>query len=609
VKRDPAEPRLLVTLLDRVLAKALGSLLPRERRYWVLVPATGLGAGLLAVLFFQVLGLLHGASWGDARDVLAGIETTRAAQPWLLVLVPALGGAVVALAALILGKARGSPGTSGIIEALALRKGYLSLSRNLLTAAASITAVGTGASLGREGPVMGSGASLASWLGRNLNLEEHHVKTLVACGAAGGMAASYNAPIAASVFAMEVLIGSFAFELFGPILVSSVISTAVSRALLGDSHPYEMPAAAAAAGGNALLLLAASALLGVLIGLVSVLFIRVFSGVDELFGRFKLRRLDPLKPVLVMAVLGAVGYAYPELFGNGYETVNDVLREPAGFAWQALIVLCALKMIVTALCRAGGVPGGLFTPSLFIGALLGAAFGAFAMPFLDEASASSHATFALLGMGAILAGTLKAPITAVLMVFELTQNYDVILPLMACCLASTFVSHLLQRGSLFTEPLRRKGIVVPAALAPTWLRQPSVAEFVNPKIETVLAAERFESVVDRFLRSPVEHDRLYVVDAGGSYLGVISLHEIKSFIRESANLETVIALDVLNASFPCVSLRDPMSRAIELLAESDAERLPVVADREDRRLVGSVSKRRLLAAYRERNLARAPKEA
>jgi CIC family chloride channel protein len=207
-------------------------------------------------------------------------------------------------------------------------------------------------------------------------------------------------------------------------------------------------------------------------------------------------------------------------------------------------------------------------------------------------------------MGAILAGTMHAPITAVLMVFELTQNYGVILPLMSACIASTLVCRLLQRGSLFTEPLRRKGLAVPQALAPIWLRQPTVRDFINAHFDTVDAAERFEPLVEKFLRTPVDHDRLYVVDRQGAFLGVISLHEIKRFIRDSEHLDSVIAADILNSSFPCVYLEEPISRAIEILADTDAERLPVLENAENRKLVGSVSKRRLLAAYREMNIAR-----
>jgi CBS domain-containing protein len=166
------------------------------------------------------------------------------------------------------------------------------------------------------------------------------------------------------------------------------------------------------------------------------------------------------------------------------------------------------------------------------------------------------------------------------------------------------VSHGLQTGSLFTESIRRKGILLPETLAPSWLREPRVGEFLNPSVGTVQAAEPFAKVMDAFLRTPLEHDRLYVVDRGGAYLGAISLHEIKLFFRESENLDPVIAIDILDSSFPVVFAGDPISRAIEILAESDAERLPVLDGSETRKLLGSISKRQLLTAYRHSTLAR-----
>jgi CIC family chloride channel protein len=240
-----------------------------------------------------------------------------------------------------------------------------------------------------------------------------------------------------------------------------------------------------------------------------------------------------------------------------------------------------------------------------VGALLGCGFGVLAHAVLPPTwHLSEPGAYALIGMGAILAGTLQAPITAILLVFEMTNDYQVILPLMTACIASTLVSHLLQKGSLFTEPLRRKGIQLPEAIAPAWLRQPRVQEFVTPEAETIGAAERFDKVVDAFLRTPLEHDRLYVVDSRGNYLGAISLHEIKLFIRESRDLDPVIAIDLMDASFPCVDATEPISRAIEILAGSDAERLPVLEGPGSKRLLGSISKRQLLLAYRMSNLAR-----
>ena len=261
-----------------------------------------------------------------------------------------------------------------------------------------------------------------------------------------------------------------------------------------------------------------------------------------------------------------------------------------------------MKILVTALCRAGGVPGGLFTPSLFVGALVGDAFGLVARKIFPQASMSQPVIYALVGMGAILAGTIQAPITAILMVFEMTHDYGIILPLMSASIASALVSHLLQAGSLYTEPLLRRGIRLPPALAPTWLREPTLKGVIIPGAATVSPAESFAKLMETFLKAPEGQDQLYVTNSEGAYLGAISLHEIKSSFRETGNLDSVIAADVFNPSFPCVYAGDTISRAAELLAESDFERLPVLDGPVSRKLLGTVSKRKLLSAYREANL-------
>jgi CIC family chloride channel protein len=200
-------------------------------------------------------------------------------------------------------------------------------------------------------------------------------------------------------------------------------------------------------------------------------------------------------------------------------------------------------------------------------------------------------------MGAILAGTIQAPITAILMIFEMTRDYEIIVPLMSACAASALVSSLLQEGSIFTEPMRRRGIRLPRAFTPTWMRQPKVWTVLEPDVAAISPVERFQNVVDHLLMAPEGHDQVYVTSQEGTYLGSISLHEIKRYFRETQHLDSVIAADIVNPSAPFVYADDPLSRAIELLSTTSAEYLPVLTDPVARRLVGTVSKRSLLAAY------------
>jgi CIC family chloride channel protein len=442
------------------------------------------------------------------------------------------------------------------------------------------------------------GAALGSWLGAKFRLDDYHVKLLLACGAAGGLAAAYKAPIGASIFAMEILLGTLAMEIFGPIIICSVLSTTIAYVVFGSQPVYEVFHYQISSPWEVFLDLG----LGVILGFVSVLCIKVFSRVSDLFAW-----LGPAarwKSIVAMGILGLVAIRFPELLGNGYDTVNDVVNGRLRPSLGLLILLPVSKILVTALCRAGGVPGGLFTPSLFIGALLGCAYGVVANQIFPPGYVSNPGAYALVGMGAIVAGTLQAPITAIIMIFELTRDYQSILPLMSACVASALVSHFLGVGSLYTEPLRRRGIHLPTAIAPPWIRQPTVRSVLNTVVATVGPADRFQQVVDRFLKTPEGQDHLYVTREDGTCSGVISLHDIKRFIRSSEHLDGVIADDILTESFPYVYADDPLSRAIEIFSQHSFERLPVLDDPESRRLLGTVSKRKILAAYSESNLAR-----
>lgn len=591
-------------LAESIATRIARGLPPEEKRYWCLVPVAGVASGLIAVGLQKLLLLVQDLARRepDALGPPAVVEVGRLL--WALG-PPLLCGVVVAVVMPFLRRRGEFHGIAGLKNALAFKSGRLPATRTFVEAVVSIGAVGVGASLGREGALIQSGAALSSWLGVRLKLKEHHVKVLLACGAAGGMAAAYNVPIGASVFAMEVLIGSFAIELFGPIIICSVISTTISRILttelgdlggLGGLPVYRIPQYEQVHEGEVLLVI----LLGVLLGCVSVLFVVLFSRLGGIVRW--MRRVRLALPILAMLAMGALGLVYPALLGNGYGAVNAALQGEGGFTFGMLLLLPLLKILFTAVCRTAGIPGGLFTPSLFVGAFLGTAFGVVVNALLPGKVAEPGA-YALVGMGAILAGTIQAPITAVLMIFEMTRDYGIILPLMSACIASALVSHVFGQGSLYTAPLALRGIRVPGATTPAWLRQPTVRTVTDPNATTISPAMRFEEVVETFLKAPEGQEEVYVVGKDGGFLGTVSLHEIKRFFRETQHLDSVIAADVLHQSVPFVCADDPLSHAILLLSESPIEHLPVLDSEASKRFLGTVSKRHLLSAYRSSQLA------
>ena len=450
--KGPAEP------IAGASPVTLGSTGGGDRRFWALVVATGAAAGLGAVLLLGLLRAVQRFSWGSADLFLDAVRASGSLQR---VLVPALAGLLVTVVWLVARQPIGGHGTAGIIESIWLKGGILSLRRALLRGTTSIVVVGMGASLGREGALVQTGAAFGSWLGRRLGVTHQEARLLVACGAASGIAAAYNVPIGGALYGLEVLLGSFALELLGPIVASCVVSTIISRALVAAHPSYVIPHYAFRAPE---ILLAAVAF-APLLGIASAGFIQGMDRVSDVLGRVP-ARLRPILPILAMTALGALALRFPELLGNGYDTVNAALL--GKISLSLLLLLPVLKLAATALCSGAGVPGGIFTPSLFVGALLGGGLGA-ALDLVWPGASPSGA-WALLGMGGILAGTTHAAVSSVLIIFELTGNYDVILPLMLVCAVSAALSRKLSRDSLYTSVLRRRNVQPPDLPEPQWLR-------------------------------------------------------------------------------------------------------------------------------------------
>src|SRR5262245_43745415 len=359
------------------------------------------------------------AFWESPHDL---VEPARALPAWHRLLAPTIGGLLVGLGLWLNRGPVPGHGTAGIIEAVARGKGRLSVAAGLKDIAMILVTVGSGGSLRREGSLLRGGATLGSWLGERTGVAGPRLSTLVACGAAAGIAAAYNAPIGGALFAMEVVLGTFALESFGPIVVASALGTLVSRAFLHPYLAYEVteypPPVSAWEIGH-------YALLGILLGVASTLFILALRGTERLFDRSRLPAWA--RPIAGFTAVGLIGVRFPEVLGNGYDTVNQILRGQVPLL--LLLALPLLKVAATSLTRGSGGAGGCFTSTLFLGAVLGSGYGTWCHDAFPLATAAPGA-YALAGMGAMLAGTTQAPLTAILMIFELTGEYSVILPLM-----------------------------------------------------------------------------------------------------------------------------------------------------------------------------------
>jgi CIC family chloride channel protein len=570
-------------LFFRSLRDFLRVLPGAAQRFWVLVIATGVLSGLGAGALLAGLRLVQRLAWPDSDSFVGAVE---AATPLRRVLAPTIAGVVVSAFALASRRPLGGHGTARIIEAIWHRGRDLALGRTLARGTISIGAVGMGASLGREGALLQTGAAAGSWLANRFGIEEPQARVLVACGAASGIAAAYDVPIGGALFGLEVLLGSFALELLGPIVVSCVVATAVSRTLPGAHAGYVIPDYELLRPSELLLGLA----LAPLFGLASAVYIRVLGWVEVQLDRLP-KWAQPFLPPFALALLGAAAIRWPPVLGNGFDTVHDVLLGTVPLA--ALLVLPALKLAGTALCAGAGVPGGLFTPSLFYGATLGGLAGELIARLVPGAPPSG--ALALVGMASVLAGTTHAAVSSVLIIFEMTGDYGVILPLMLSAAVAAATSRAIEPDSLYTAPLRRRGVRLPELPRPDWLRTTPVAGLVVNDAAQVGPGTPFEEVLRRLLALPPGHD-LYVTSDEGQLLGVIRLDALKGTISEGALLGMIVAADVVDRSVGPITTGMTVAEVAGRFGEGDLERLPVVDG--SRRLVGTVAMRDVLAQGR-----------
>jgi chloride channel protein, CIC family len=571
--RPPGAPRVF----HRTFADFLRDLSRSSQRFWLLVAATGVASGLGAVFLVHLLRAVQALVWpGAATFDTAGAVST----PLTRILVPLGGGVLVSLVAIAMGRALGGHGTSGVIEAIWIKAGHLSLPRALIRGVVSIIAVGMGASLGREGALIQSGAATGSYFAERFQISTDHKRLLVAAGAASGIAAAYNMPIGASLFGLEVFLGSFALELFGPVVVACVIAVFLSRVLIADHPTYVI---APYVLGSAPRQLIVALIVGILVGVASAFYVKVIDLAAAAATKVP-RRLTFLLPPIVMVILGCVAVWFPQLLGNGYSAVNAELL--GGMPLGLLVALPFLKLAMTALCSAGGVPGGMFTPSLFYGALLGGALGEVAHRLVPGVGLPQ--AYALVGMCAALAGTTHATVSATVMIFELTGNYGVVLPLLLASVASALVSRRLVKESLYTAPLLRRNVRLPEMPRPDWLGATPARSLLTLEPPRTLPSTPFAEILARLLSLPAGN-ALYVCETDGRYVGVILLDVIKAHIADQHLLDMVIAADVVDRRTLPVTIEAALTEvAARFGATPSIDALPVVD--EQGHLLGTVSK-------------------
>ena len=547
----------------------------------------GIGAGLGAVLFRRLIDWIHNFAYNDIAGILAEW------YPLHLIVIPALGGAIVGPLVYYFAREAKGHGVPEVMEALELRGGKIRPRVVVVKSLASSVCIASGGSVGREGPIAQIGSALGSLIGQLLKLSEDRVRTLVACGAAGGIAATFNAPIAGAVFALEVLLRRFGSVYFGAVVISAVTADVIAHYFEGDSRTFLTPEYTMQSPWELLLY----TLMGFIAALAAVGFSRLLYFSEDIWGLIRIP--EPAKPLLggiLLGLLGIISYqidGFPRVFGVGYETIENTLFSQ--LTLQVTFGLLLLKLVATTLTLGSGGSGGIFAPSLFMGAMLGASFGQIAHTIFPEIVAPSGA-YALVGMAAFFGGAAHAPITAILILFEMTGDYQIILPLMLSTVLSTIVSRNLSPDSIYTLKLKRRGVELSQDTQAIDLMQGVTAEIaMNCETDAVSSDMSLIELMSTF--SSTHYHALPVVQNETELVGLITINEL-DHVRSKGTLESKTIADILTINNPATILpHQPVWMALRHLEAQGEGCVPVVSESGKNILLGVLRRIDIIRAY------------
>jgi len=539
----------------------------------------GLMAGLASILFKIMIQFFQNLFWGDS-SIISAVKS----QPlYLTILIPAMGGLLISPLIYYGAKEAKGHGVPEIMESLIFRGGKIRNRVAVIKALASSICIGSGGSTGREGPIVQISASIASSIGQLFRIKERALRTLVAAGAGAGIGATFNAPIAGALFAVEILLGEFGVYSFSPIIIASVIATLVSRLITGDFAAFTVPKYTLISVWE----IGPYLLLGIISGLVAILFIQVLYYLED---KFETLRIHPMiKPALGGLMIGAIGLYLPQIFGVGYEGIDACLQNQLGF-WMAFLLVFA-KILSTSMTLGSGGSGGVFAPSLFLGAMTGNLVGSvFHSAF--PGTISSPGAFSLVGMGAVVAAATHAPITAIIIIFELTNDYKIILPLMLSCIIASFMTVGVHKDSIYNLKLKRRGIMFREGREVNILKSLPAKDFISHDYQVFIHTESVGKIIDQAIGS--KHHSFQIVDQENNYIGCFSLNQLKNLLQEKDLLDSfVIAQDLAVADIQ-LDYEDDLEQAMKIFGQTDVAEIAVL---QNRKFAGVIKRKDVIEAY------------
>lgn len=571
----------------------------------VLSVIIGGSTGLAAVAFIHLIAIIQNRSYTTVQLLFPHLGL------WSYALVP-IGGALIAgpIIAWFAREAKGH-GVPEVMQALVMRGGRIRPRVAIAKIVASALCIGTGGSAGREGPIVQVGSTLGSVMGQILHLSDDRIKNLVACGAAAGIAATFNAPIAGVAFAIEVLMCELQVRAFGNVVIAAVSAAVVSQIYLGDRPAFTVPSYSMESPVSILFYL----LLGLVAALVGVAFIRMLSWFEDVFDNWKFPLA--LKPAVGALLLGLLGVCYlqftntsfsnstefqlgmplieniPHVYGPGFTFIEQALHGNTSFWILALLVI--LKPLATSLTLGSGNSGGVFAPSLFIGAMLGGAMGELFAAW-NPVLAGHPGAYALVGMAAVFSACARAPLTAMLIVFEMSNDYALILPLMLTAVTASFLAQYLHPESIYTVKLVKRGIRFDQGRDKDIMQGVQVSEVMHKEPLTIYKKQTLAELYRKFQETNLLG--FPVLDDNGALWGIVTLQDLeKAMSQEGVKLRSVKVADLSTVDPLTVCPDEPIWTAIQKMAPRDLARLPVVSRSSEKTLLGLISRSDILRAY------------
>jgi CIC family chloride channel protein len=555
----------------------------------------GVGAGIGAVAFRFLINSVAWVGYEWLPNILGNFGKSY------IILVPAVGGLLVGLLIYYFAREAKGHGVPEVMEAVALRGGRIRPIVAVIKSLASSITIGSGGSAGREGPIVQIGSALGSTLGQMLHLSDDRVRNLVACGAAGGIAATFNAPIAGVLFALEVILGAFSVQYFSTVVISAVIASVIGRVVFGDIPAFPLPVEY---GVNSLWEYAFYPVLGILAAVLGVVYVRLLYRMEDLFDNWK-QVPEWVKPAVGGGLLGVIALIYPtitgvtwdtvpQIFNVGYEVIDSALRNE--MLLGVVLILMFLKLIATTLTLGSGGSGGVFAPSLFMGAMLGTAFELVLTSLFPNIPAPPGA-YALVGMAAVFAATAHAPITAVIILTELTDDHRIILPLMLTVIVATLVARaLLNNESIYTLKLTRRGVHLRRGRDVDIMQGVTVQEVMTSNMHTVSVNMTLSEVVETF--SVTHHHGFPVLDKEGKLWGIVTVTDVDRAFEEHISGETTLDHFATPGSRLLVAYPDePIGEAMARMGGRGLGRMPVVSRDDPNELFGMIRRADIIRAY------------